>query len=350
MLKVDNEGLKTDLFKDNKLKLLLKLIGYERLDLEDVPGATWLLPSAISSAELKAALEKIQKGERGDTLESYPNVKAPEQYLRRKPNAVITENDEHVILESDSEGEESFDENLLFPAGGPTNYESNRPAKPKKNVLRRKRKELANDEKSARADARRKKEIEKRRRIKSDVFINPSDDETDEEKDREFYAKEEERKREVGRNIMKALEAANKEEARKRKGEANDTVTSSKKRRAIVSDDSDSDRNVDNSQERDVIEISSNSPSPEATDSELNIGLESETDSVEDTPVSSQPPVRTAMELDVDANKENRTGHKRSEDVVMSDVGDNDEDDSPVKRPVRRNIRAGFIIDDSDSE
>jgi replication fork protection complex subunit Tof1/Swi1 len=351
VLPVGNDSLKTDLFKDNKLRLLLKLIGFERLDLEDIPGATWMLPSSVTSAELKVALEKIQNGERGDTLASYPNAKAPEQYLRRKPNAIIQDDDNHIVLQSDSEGEESFDENLLFPAGGPTAYTSNRPAKPKKNILRRKQKDVGDEEKAERAEARRKKELEKRRRIKSDVFIHASDDETDEERDREFYAKEDERRRETGQSIMKAIEAANKDDVRKRKGEPDDTMAgSSRKRRAIVSDNSDSEVEMDNSQEMDVIEVPGNSSSPESEDSELNIGLGSEEES-EDTPDSSQPPVRTAVELDVDADKENRTGDKNSEDVIMRDVRDEDEDDSPIKHPVRRrNVRAGFVIDDSDSE
>jgi replication fork protection complex subunit Tof1/Swi1 len=330
----------------------MKLIGLERLDQDDIPGAAWMVPSAVTSNELRMALQKMESGEKGDTLAEYREPKALEEYLKRKPAGPVRDEDDEVRLVSDSEGEESFDETMLFPAGGPTARTPDEPIQPKRRVLkRRNRRDVGDEEKEERAKKRKEKELEKRRKIKSDVFIHESDDESDDERDRDFFAKEEERRKMAERNMLKAIEAAKKEESRKRKNEAEDEGMGSRKRKAIVvSDGSNSDEEEESSQEREALRFGSDAVADDsAEDTELNIGLDSDEESEDDTPISSRRHGPVAMELDPEANKENLDGDKTSQDVLMSDDQD-DEEDSPIKRPARRNIRAGFIIDDTDSE
>lgn len=327
-----DEGMKKDL-RNNKFSLLLKLVGFE----QSLNG-TWEIPAHISSADLKLALSKIGTGERGDTLQSYPDAKPAEKYLRRKPTTVSQDDDDLPALQSDSEGEESFDETVLFPVGGPTARKPDAP-KPLKRRLKRKRDviELDDDEKTKRADARHKRDDEKKRKIKSDLFIHDSDDESDDERDAAFFAKEAERRKLAGSSIANALEAARKEESRKRKSTTNEE--GSKKRRAVPSDDSDAESHSDSDEEtakpKEVIDISSDHSSSDSEDEE------------EETPISSQPKAPSYVAADPDGNKENTPQQRGSNDVVMSDASD---DESPVKRPVRRNLRAGFVIDDSDSD
>ena len=60
----------------------------------------------------------------------------------------------------------------------------------KKTRRRRKNQELDEEERARRAEVRRQNDLERRRKIKSQLYVHDSDEESDEEKDREFFARE----------------------------------------------------------------------------------------------------------------------------------------------------------------
>jgi replication fork protection complex subunit Tof1/Swi1 len=327
-------------FKNNKLRLLMTLVGFERLDYEDIPGASYHVPSAVSDDSLIASLKKIQEAESTlSTLANYPDAKAPETYLKRKStysNRRMEEAD--AGLSTDSEGENSFDDTALFPAGGPTARKVDNPEPRKKGGKLKRRRQRAevvdDDDEDISAKNKRASEKEKRAKIKSDLYVRDSDDETDEERDMEFFKKEDERRQAAGLNIAKAIATAQIADARKRKSaeSEDDEVPVNKKKKRVINHDSDAGSA---SGTKEVVEISSDSSS-----SEEDTEQESETES---TPISSLGPAHSPIA--------NGTAQKEAitEDVVMADA--EDESDEPVvKSQVRRNVRAGFVVDDSDSE
>ncbi|KAF2665956.1 topoisomerase 1-associated factor 1 [Microthyrium microscopicum] len=338
-VKSSNKEVETAMFKNNKFRLLMTLVGFLRMDLEDTPGATWYIPSALTSADLTNALKKIQDAESTlSTLADYPDAKAPEYYLRRKSAAStrIRSTEEGFLS---SEDDASDNDGVLFPAGGPTARKSD--VEPKKRTLKRKRArevvELDDAELAARAAKRRLNEKEKSRKIKSALWVHESDDESDQERDKEFFAKEEERRQMARKNIANAVagEGVTKKRGKKRKSDdeesdGEDVESGSERGKRRKGDAEDDPMDVDSGLSSD---------SDDESDAPMRRTSEDGSDG-EDTPVSSQPlgPSQESAGLD-----------KATEDVVMD--GAEDSDDGSVKQaPTARKTRAGFIIDDSDSE
>jgi replication fork protection complex subunit Tof1/Swi1 len=335
--------MQTAMFKDNKFRLFFSLVGIERLGDDDSPESTWILPSQVTASELAASLSRIQAGERGDALAEYGSRAA--DLIRRKSKAAgassHNNNNNQTLdgLQSDSEGDDSFDEQL-FPAGGPTARKSDVKRDPNKKKRRGNKhaSEIDDEQKAMRATARRKADLEKRRKIKSDLYVHDSDDEPDEERDKVFFAKEEAVRKKAGASIEQAIERASKAESRKRKGDDAQSMgeeielDSRKRRKSQGSEEEDGDTNADMD---DVIDISSDQSSDDESDIE-EAGT-SEEDS--ETPVSSQAPEAVAPKIAMSSR------------LIDSGAMELDEvDTEPAKPIVRRNVRAGFVIDDSDSE
>jgi replication fork protection complex subunit Tof1/Swi1 len=340
----------TGVFKSPKIRLLLSLLSIERLDAVDEPGATYLIPSATSSEALSQSLSKIHSGERGDTLNSYNDAKPASTYLRRKAAAVETDDDGRVVIHSDSEGEESFDEATLFPLGpGPTarkpDHEPSSKGKKLKR-LKRNREEPDDEEKLKKAKMRREKEKDKRKKIKSDAFIHESDEEWDAERDAEFFKNEELWRAKMGMSLVQIEEATKRAEMKKRKGEDDEVVEKKKKRRLSASDSEDEDQSDDERRvEKEVLVINSDSDSDSASDASDKEDSDEKMSDDEDTPLTSQPK-EPVLNIPGDANKENEV----AKNIGTKDSDDDSEDDIPVKRVAKRNVRGGFVMVDSDSE
>jgi replication fork protection complex subunit Tof1/Swi1 len=349
-VKPDNSERRVAIFKDNKLRLLMKLAGFDRLGEPEDPDASWIIPSSISAAKLEDTLKLIGQFEFAPPI--YDDEKSAQDFLRSKAAAERTAPKRRTAFDDDPEGSDGIDyeEEFEFAAGGPTARKSDVLDKLKK--TRRKRNKRAeseglNDDDSAmerkkKHEARRLADLEKRRKIKSDVFIHDSDEETDEERDRQFFAREEETRRNAGRSIMKALEKAEKNGARdvvvgkKRKSDAAAKVSkkSTKKRKTSGSSSEDDEDETGSKDIDDIIEISSEASSSDSdSDVESNNGGEAT-----DTPISSQ----------LQAPSPTISTSKSVGDVSMVDAADDSEDDAPVVRqPTKR--RAGFVVD-SDSD
>lgn len=257
------------MFKDNKLRLLMTLAGFERLDADDEPNARWIIPSSLSAKELHETREIIEKHRNNPVMEyGDEDPISAEDMLRR----ASTTKARRAEYDDDSEGDGivSDDEEFLFPAGGPTN--NNRKSALENLKKRRKPRNSAVDEetddetKALKREARKKADLERRRKIKSEKFVRDSDEESDEEQDREFFAKEEERRKGQAAKVLEAFKAGKVV-----------AVTEGRKRKSIDGDEGESKR------------------------SKLDLGL-SDSDAAEPSDSDSSPP--GPRQADVSANSD----------------------------------------------
>lgn len=212
----DNEERRVAMFKDNKLRLLMTLAGFERLGVEDEPGDTWIIPSTIAARELHETHEMIEKHRKNPVTEygEEGNQKTAEDMLRR----ASTEKKRRLEYDDDSGGDDGFisegDEDFLYAPGGPTPMEKRADAldQLKKKRLRHKNKGdediLTDDEaRQAKRKAKLAAEKEKMRRMKSKLMVGDSDEESNEEEDRAFFAGEEALRRAQAEKALEALNA-----------------------------------------------------------------------------------------------------------------------------------------------
>lgn len=212
----DNEERRVAMFKDNKLRLLMTLAGFERLGVEDEPGVTWIIPSTITARELHETHEMIEK-HRNNPVTEYGeegNQKTAEDMLRR----ASTEKKRRVEYDDDSGGDDGFisegDEDFLYAPGGPTPMEKRVDALDELKKKRRKHKNkgdediLTDDEtRQTKRKAKLAAEKEKMRRMKSKLMVGDSDEEGNEEADRAFFAGEEALRRAQAEKALEALKA-----------------------------------------------------------------------------------------------------------------------------------------------
>lgn len=334
-VKPDNEERRIALFKDNKLRLLLKIIGFMRLGLDEDQDANWIIPPSLSSDELRESEQAIQQAEWEPP--SFGEDKSAEDMIRTKRQRVALRGD----TDDEDEGPDALDDEELFPAGGPTARRADALEELKKKRTRRKRtasEEPDDEEKERKKEARRQKELEKRRKIKSALFVHSSDEDTDEEADREFFAAEEERRKKTAGKITRALISAQIQDTASKKRKS--TAASKKSRKKRKGSESDSEGTNTG--------LGSRSSSEEPV-SRLRIVSDDEEEEAVDTPLSSQHGSKdTAKEK---PTKASANAAKTTQDVEMQEVDDDDEDEEvPARKPVRRNnVRAGFLID-SDSD
>ena len=228
------------MFKNNKLRLLMTLSGFERLGEDDDPKAVWMIPSSLTSGELKETADIIE-GHRQNPIMQYGDEDpiSAEDMLRRKSSHKRTR------AEFDDDSEEEFavpDEDFLFPAGGPTNRKATALGELKKK--RRKRQNLDDEERgkldeetlAARRRARERADYEKRMKIKSTEFIQDSDDEDNEERDREFFASEEALRKWQASKVIEAVRKGRLDEAKSKKRKS-DASRSGRRKKARISGD-----------------------------------------------------------------------------------------------------------------
>jgi len=290
-----SEDIRIAMFKNGKLRLLMTLSGFERLGVDDEPGATWIIPSARKSTELRQTQKIIEQHRQNPTFQyGEEDPTSAEDMLRRKPNtdSVRAEyDDDSDGIFSDGQSEEEF----LFPAVGPT-----KGVDPRKAALealkrkRRKRNSKASDDEGglddqameARRKARLEADLEKRRKIKSAEFIHDGDEESDEELDREFFAREEERRKGQKEKVAEALRAGR--VVGRVEGHPIEPSVASKKRRNGAGDSEGRKRRKSNSDE-DANEVLDMATGSSSLMSDAASALSAQSDNEEDTPLSSPP-------------------------------------------------------------
>ncbi|KAJ4994094.1 Topoisomerase 1-associated factor 1 [Stagonosporopsis vannaccii] len=349
-VKHDTPQRKAAMFKDNKLRLLMTLVGFMRLGANNDPDASWVIPSSLTAVDLQEAVDLIRKFEFDPPI--YENGKGPEHLLRskavaaRRPARKAEFDDDSDGIDRDSEED-------------PGEYAVDEPTARKLDSIRKKLKrrrrdhtpvELDEEEREARAEARRRKEVEKQAKTKSTMFVHDSDDEEwDADKDAAFFAREQALREDTMNQFKRTLvlgtvqPAVPMEELSKKRKAENTTKRSKRrksppKRKAGPFDDSDEDGNMG-----DAASVSSRALSEDEENVLSEVVSENETT---DTPLSSQH-----------AGSKDGMPHPSAEmsttkDIAMAEDNDGDDDDDDVpmlRRPAARNMRAGFIIE-SDSE
>lgn len=383
LVKPDNPDRRTSLSKDKHLRLLLTLLSFERLGLPSDPSAPWTIPSTLTTDALNTSLDLIRKHEFDPP--TYEEGKPAESFIRAK-SAARPRKENEMSSDEDSGGDE-IDE-ALFAPGGPTPFQRGpddpaAPAKPaRKRKLQRKDEgeEISEAERKRRAEERKKREKEKNAKIKSRLFVTESDDESDEEKDAEFFRLEEERRRNMKGAIKSALlktaaemEGAEKEARGKAKGKAKgkgkrpvglealldsdlddesevETPKPKKRKRKQAIFEEESDEENEAGLDNDPMEISSDSSSSDGGDSPMRMSSNEVED--EEGGASSSPQQRgnsaEASEGALDRTLTETSGNAAGGGEKNKADESDEEDVLPVSKPARR--RGPFVIDDSDSE
>ncbi|MCJ1401484.1 Topoisomerase 1-associated factor 1 [Xylographa trunciseda] len=351
IVKPDNDERKLAMFKDNKLRLLMTLAGFEHIGPDDDPDCTWVVPSDLTCTQLQKTCDMIEKSQ-SDPITQYGSEDPTpvEEMLRRKtvirPRAEFDDDSEGDGLATD--GEEEF----LFPAGGPTNRKSDALAELKEK--RRKRRvdhtsdvEVDDEARNAKREARALAELEKRRKLKSDVLVHDSDDEDDEERDREFFAREAERRKGQSLKVLEALKSAEEDgsdtsigKKRKRREESNQE----RKKTRYIGTDSDSDMD-------ELPRLQGIQSSPNLEDHDQNT---SEDDNNSETPLSSpQNNPLNEVELNKALLRRNTDSFAATKVsiVAMGEEEEEDEGDETMLLPSSTRMRGRLaLFNDSDDD
>ncbi|KAK6954168.1 Topoisomerase 1-associated factor 1 [Daldinia eschscholtzii] len=331
----DSDARRTAMFKNSHLRLLMKLVGFERLvpGADETPESTWVIPLHVTADQIQDSLDLIKKAEFNPP--TFDDGKLAEDQLRRK--AAVRK---RAVFDDDDDGAADDDEDeILFPAGGPTTRKvaDEFLDKPKKTRRRRRRgsdvEELSEEQLEEKAKARKEREKAKARRFKSELYVHASDDESDDDGERwaEFYANEE--------RIRQRQNAAAANSAVAVTTSAAPKQVEKRKARELLDNDSDND---------DDLILPQGSEDEDEDEGERRGNGASGTD---DTPLSSSPragSVSSAKRRRLSKEPPSSAPAAADGDTEMADAED---DDVPVaKAPARRRARAGFIVDSSDEE
>ncbi|KAL4888563.1 topoisomerase 1-associated factor 1 [Aspergillus ambiguus] len=331
-VKPPNDDCKNEMFYNAKLRLLMTLVQLERLGVEDILGASWVVPAHLTSKDVREIKSTVDR-----CLETpFPGVfdREPHQMLQRRYKREDRGNwqpTQTVDFGNDSEGEDTPE--FLFPP----NPRSKSNALEELKQKRKKRK--SNEEKEPldeqTIEERRRARLENARyrmaKIKSDLYVHESDEESNDEADEEFFRLEETRRKEQSERIKEALLLGRVEELANKAGKK-----TQRKRRSdlLIAGDSEGQnkrqRQDGNIEDDDDLVMGGSEPGSPALQ---NDGHDSDDD--------------LNFEDDL-AFRRNRESSSASDKGEPSEARE-DEDDTPVAASSRRRMRAGFVID-SDSE
>ena len=360
MVKPDDSDRKLATFKNGHLRLLMTLVGFQCLGEADDPNGSWVIPSPLSADRLKQSLDLIKKSEFSPPI--FDDGQEAGDFIRRVTAASAPRR--RAAFDDEDEGiDDDDDEELLFPAGGPTAMKKSDALKELKKTRRRRSKEgteedegggLTEEQLKARRDARREKELEKNRKIKSELYVHDSDEEEDEERDRIFFEREEKLRQRSKIQIMKELLGV---------GKPKEKAAQMKTKKRLASamfdgSDEDEDGQVMSSRERQSSAISVDSGDDAAvtkrsTPAARDNVLDESKDEATDAPMST-PHIRSSQTKRRKVSSDEEAEHSMTDDVANSTrmaLDDDDEDeDVPVARPTKHRTRVGFIVDSSDDE
>lgn len=312
--------------------------GFERLGVRDVPGASWVIPSGLNSKDLKETIDILNKIMVNPRLEG---LEDPRKLLQRKEPASVRNETHEVNFGSESEGEEIAPDEILFPPNprSKSNALDELKKKRKKKSKTTEREPLDEETLEARRESRLTNNLARQAKIKSDLFIHASDEESDADGDQEFFRLEEQRRQKQAANVKKAMllgitenpiGKGKKASVRKRKS---DTGASASKRRRH----SGSESNDGNDDDEDVLMADVDVASTASQQASPSRGLRED----ENTPLTSEED-ELMIDDDLSFGRDNLKPA-----TAEVEAGDEDEDEAPVV--VQRRTRGGFVID-SDSE
>jgi replication fork protection complex subunit TIMELESS/Tof1/Swi1 len=357
-VKPRDESHRTAMFKNARLRLLMSLVGFEKVGEEDVPEASWIVPSSLAEVDLRDTKSIIEK-----MLENPPSEDDgidPRKQLRRKrvASSSVDHYSSDIDFGSDSEGEDNIPDGLLFPPN--PRSKSNTLDEPKKNRRKRRQKDDDESQDDAQLEEHRRNRqanaLARQAKIKSDLYIHASDDDTDEDADRDFFLQEEERRKTQAERIRQELLAsvpgdasknAQSKKRRKRQSDGDDLEgleMEGKKRRQMnalgLSDDDSEDDIL-------MMDIVSSKSQEQTSASHKNPGHGTPLTSDDDLDIDDDLAFHKSRDYEnlaaIDDNGE--VGHASHKAAAA--VG-SDDDDVPVMSS-RRRMKGGFVVD-SDSE
>ncbi|KAJ6104246.1 Timeless protein [Penicillium sp. IBT 18751x] len=311
-----DDSCKSAMFSNAKLRLLMGLVGFERVGMEDVPGATWFVPAPLSAKDLRETMSIVNRSLLNPMPEGGEDD--PRQLLqKREPGS----------------GRQSLAQTTL-------DLKKKRKTK-KKSKGDADTEPLDDETLEARREARLSNALARQAKIKSDLFIHASDEESDAEADAEFFRLEEERRQKQAENVKKALltgtleNVQSKKKGKRKSGAGTSTAKSKRQRRGSGSGSgSGSASDAASDADGDTLMAELDAPTPGSLQ-EVSTSREAQ----EDTPITS-----AADEMDFDDD----LVFSRDRQAKAAAEADADEEDTPVA-PSRRRMRGGFVIE-SDSE
>jgi replication fork protection complex subunit Tof1/Swi1 len=337
---------KLALFKDKHLRLLLTAVGYQRLGVAEDTEASWILPGELSSAKLNDIATKIQQAEFDpptfDGRSATDMIKPKGSYVRRETNTGPfgdASDAEEGASDADADPDAPmFPPNLREKRKQAEGDDEEAPKKKRRLQRRNTEEDPTDSDAERRAESRREKERERNERIKSKLFVTASDDESDAEGDAEFFRLEEERRQKmkgiIRNQLLAEMNEVGKGDGGKKKGKKEVRAKAKEVARALGEDEDDLVDGVLDGMDVDA-----------AVDGD---GDEDEDDGVVDVPSSSPTPVPLSPGP-MDIVEEGGASEKEAPIAVPDD--DEEEDDAPAnQRAPARRMRAGFVLDDSDSD
>jgi Timeless protein C terminal region. len=340
------------MFSNAKLRLLMTIVGFERLGVEDVLGASWVIPASLKSDDLHEIISEILKSLQ-NPFSGDPNDD-PRKHIQPKNKGSDRGNMIQGTLDvnfgSESEGEDIPD-GPLFPANPRSKssaLDDLKKKRKKKQKAATEREPLDDETLEARRDARLSNALSRQAKIKSDLFIHASDEESDEEADKEFFRLEEERRVKQAKEIKKALLTGTvkstskgkgkKSAARKRTSDTGTSAAAKSKRQRRNSGSAASGAESDADGDILMAELDAQS-----SHSQQEISTSHGAGEDEDTPLTSGED-DLAFDDDFAFTRDPPSKPQATEYEAVDD----DEEDAPVA-PARRRMRGGFVIE-SDSE
>lgn len=299
----------------------MKVVGFERMSqtLDEEIGSTWIIPPRHSVDDLQEYKDLINNAELNPP--AFEDGETAEEQVRRKTAP------RKKVVYDDDDGDDAGDflddgDNALFPKNLPNKKlvgpDQDRPAK--KRRIRRKSPsgsgdELPSDEedevRAERARKRHKREVDKQRKIKSALYVSPSDDESDAEGDAEFFRREEE----IRQRVTKALASAPTDAAQLQESAVPSAAISEAIKRLMADSGDEAEKSSEDDQDEDE-----------------------------------------AVGTTASSDKAKTASKKRKSDVMR--LGSDDDDDEemsspPAKKPApapRKKTKGGFAVDSSDEE
>lgn len=349
-MKARDEFCQNAMFANAKLRLLMGVVGFERIGVEDVPGASWVIPPTMTSSDLRDAISNISQTLVNPMPEG--STEDPRTLLARK-NASARNSSAHELIDvnfgSESEGEDTVPDGFLFPPNPRSKSDAldELKKKRKKKTKATPESEPLDDETlEARRQSRLTNALARQQKIKSDLFIHASDEESDAEADAEFFRLEEGRRLVQAENIKKAMlhgivetsiaKGKKKASIRKRQSDTGASAAAKPKRQRRGSSSAGSGMESDGDDDILMAEMEAQSPQSPQEASTSKGSRDNE-----DTPLTS---AEDEMDFDEDFAISRNRNLKPS---VPEDDADEDDEEAPVVSSRRR--VGGFVID-SDSE
>ena len=289
VVRADSKEMRMAMFKDGKVRLLMTLAGLERRGESDDPDATWVIPSSLSAEQLRETASIVDNHCVHPT-EYYGDeepVSAKDMLKRKVPSRAARQS----AFDDDDSGPDNSDflDDIQFPAGGPTARRPDALKELKKSRRKRKRNEEVDDETlAARREARKLAEQEKRRKIKSALYVHDSDDGEDEERDQEFFRAESDLQKSHAAKVVGLMQAHSAKDAADKKRKRLDSESTARKK-ARQSDDDASVNTASDLEDDDDIGLPADNASSPSMQGLLGLGLGTSEHEDSDTPVSSSP-------------------------------------------------------------